>query len=561
MFRSLNHRPAHHLVILTAAAVLTLPGLGRASLWDMDEGLNAEAAREMLESGNWVVPKFSFQLRDAKPALLYWLQAGTYRLFGVNEFAARLPSALAAALAALLSYELARRMFSPAAGLLGGLILISTLTVSQSGRFANPDALLLGCTALTFSCFWAGYAPGRAGEPPRRGWFVPLGATCGLGMLAKGPVGLVLPGATILLFLAWQRQLWTLLDRRLFLGAAAFLLVALPWYAAVSIETRGDFATGFFLKNNFGRYLRPMEDHRGPVYYHAGVLLMGFAPWSALLPVALWYAMRRPAAANTPFSPVRATDPARRLLLCWFAVYLAFFSLSATKLPNYTLPLYPAVALLTGQFLDCWRRGETRPPVWLVTVGLASLPAIGIGTVAALQVLGGGWSIPSLHVTTMENLQRTWWIGLIPILGGLLGLLGLIAGRRRLVIGSFCVTSVLFLSALGLFLADRVDALKATRGLVAEAHTFDRGRDIRLASFQYTQPSLVFYNQREVRPLLNDEQVVEFLNSPLPAYLFVPEPVWNAVAAKHPGLARPTLARKWDLYKQCEIIVVSNQAD
>src|SRR5438552_829748 len=98
----MNHRLVHHVVLLAAAALLTLPGLGAVSLWDMDEGLNAEAAREMLESGNWVVPRFNFQLRDAKPALLYWLQLGAYRAFGVNEFAARLPSAVAAALAALL---------------------------------------------------------------------------------------------------------------------------------------------------------------------------------------------------------------------------------------------------------------------------------------------------------------------------------------------------------------------------------------------------------------------------------------------------------------------------
>src|SRR5438876_5366275 len=98
MYHLLNHRFTHYGLLLATAAILSLPRLGDISLWDMDEGLNAEAAREMYESGNWVVPKFNFQLRDSKPALLYWLQAGCYRLFGVNEFAARFPSVLAAAL-------------------------------------------------------------------------------------------------------------------------------------------------------------------------------------------------------------------------------------------------------------------------------------------------------------------------------------------------------------------------------------------------------------------------------------------------------------------------------
>src|SRR5436853_4132675 len=104
MFPALRSRLPHYALLLAVAAALTLPNLGGPSLWDIDEGLNAEAAREMYESGNWVVPKFNFQLRDAKPALLYWLQVAAYSVFGVNEFAARLPSALAAMFAALAVY-------------------------------------------------------------------------------------------------------------------------------------------------------------------------------------------------------------------------------------------------------------------------------------------------------------------------------------------------------------------------------------------------------------------------------------------------------------------------
>src|SRR6266478_844683 len=106
MFRILLTRIVHYLLLLAVTAALTLPGLGATSLWDIDEGLNAEAAREMLESGDWVVPTFNFKPRTAKPALLYWLQAVAYQKFGVNEFSARLPSVLAAAAAVLLIYEL-----------------------------------------------------------------------------------------------------------------------------------------------------------------------------------------------------------------------------------------------------------------------------------------------------------------------------------------------------------------------------------------------------------------------------------------------------------------------
>src|SRR5947209_18495847 len=176
--------PLGHVLLLTAVtAALTLPNLGAASLWDLDEGLNAEAAREMLESGNWIVPTFNFQLRSSKPALLYWCEALAYRAFGVNEFAARLPSALAGWAAVLSTYFLGRRMFGPAAGFLGALVLASAVQFLLLAHAATPDALLLAATALTFALFWGGYERGHV----RWGR---VGVGLGLATLAKGPVGL-----------------------------------------------------------------------------------------------------------------------------------------------------------------------------------------------------------------------------------------------------------------------------------------------------------------------------------------------------------------------------------
>src|SRR5439155_2834127 len=127
MFQIIS-KPRSHLLILTfVAGLLCFLKLGTPSLWDIDEGNNAEAAREMLVADNWVVPTFNYQLRVDKPALLYWCQILAYRGFGVSEFSARLPSALAALAAVLLTYELGRRLFSAATGLLAGLALGSSL--------------------------------------------------------------------------------------------------------------------------------------------------------------------------------------------------------------------------------------------------------------------------------------------------------------------------------------------------------------------------------------------------------------------------------------------------
>ena len=155
---SLSESRLGHVTILTAIwAVLTLPSLGATSLWDIDEGLNAEAAREMLESGNWIVPTFNFQPRTAKPALLYWLQVAAYRQFGVNEFAARLPSAMAALAVVLLTYELGRRMFGAGTGLIAGIVLVTSIQFSILSHAATPDMLMLAGIMLSFVMFWHGY--------------------------------------------------------------------------------------------------------------------------------------------------------------------------------------------------------------------------------------------------------------------------------------------------------------------------------------------------------------------------------------------------------------------
>src|SRR5208283_32162 len=200
MFRFLDTRPGHYALLLLVTAALFLPRLGAPSLWDIDEGNNAQAANEMFQSGNWIVPTFNFELRTDKPALLYWLQIGGYRLFGINEFAARLPSALAAMLTVLLTYELGAAFFDRRTGLLAGIILASTLLFCGSAHFANPDALLNACTVLTFLLFWQGI---RRGSP---GLLALTGLSMGLGFLAKGPVALVLPMAVTFLFLLWPRQ-------------------------------------------------------------------------------------------------------------------------------------------------------------------------------------------------------------------------------------------------------------------------------------------------------------------------------------------------------------------
>lgn len=551
MFRRLDCRPCHLLLIALVSAALNLPNLGAASLWDIDEGNNAEAAREMDTTGDWVVPKFNGELRVDKPALLYWLQIGAYRAFGVNEFSARLPSALAAVAAALGVYELGRRMFGAGAGLLGGMVFATSLAPTVAGHFANPDALLTACAVWTLHFFWAGFA-GR-GRP----LFVPMGACMGLAMLAKGPVGLLLPLAVAGLFLLWSGRLRCLLDRRLLWGMFAFILVMGPWYAWVATETKAEFLRGFFLTHNVGRALSPMENHRGPLFYYAAVLPLGFLPWSVFLGLCAWYgvkALRRGDATSSPES-----RGAARFLWCWVAVYFAAFSVAATKLPNYILPLYPPLALLTGWVLDRWRRGAIAPRPWALHLSLAGLGLVGVGAALILLVLGGALPAEWVPAAPLRGLRPWAAAGLVPVAGAAAAWWCWRRQRRTAVVGAVVATAALFLGILAAFGSAAVESQKAPRGLVWAMRAAQQEADVRVGCYDYFQPSLVFYCGREVKHLVNGPDVADFLRSPLQVYVFVPASTWENNVRFRVGGPYHLLARRRDVYRNCDVVVVTNR--
>jgi len=567
MLRKLDSRSGHYVLLLAVAAALTLPSLGAHSLWDIDEGLNAEAAREMLVRGDWITPTFNGELRTAKPALLYWLQIVAYLVLGVNEAAARLPSVLAAWASVLLTYELARRMFDPYTGLLAGLVLASAFEFVLLAHAATPDAVLLLFTVLTFYAFWRGAADGG------RTWFVPTGLAAGFAVLAKGPVGVLLPGVIIGLFFAWNAQWRRLADWRLAAGGLAFVLVALPWYVAVSMATRTAFIGDFWGRQNVHRFLQPMEGHGGPLYYHAVGLFVFFAPWSVFLGITLWHALREsrsPRLAGTPGSGAAHDDSAEprvalcgtegyRLLVCWCAAYLAFFSLAATKLPNYVLPMYPALAILTARMLVQWTAGRIRVAAWVATVCGVALALVGVLTALGLAVVGGSVHLPIAGIPTLTGVERWAWLGAIPMAGAALAFACFRRDARVGVTASVTAAAVIFAGGIAAGPPVALDAYKAPRALVTAAGLADGHSEARVASFGWFQPTLVFYVRRDVQKLSDLEGVQSFLAQSRPAYLFVPADLWEQIA---PNVRTPhaEVARRYDLYRRTDVVVVRNQA-
>jgi len=538
------------LVIAIAAAVV-FPHLGTPGLWDDDEGVNAECAREMMEADNWIVPTFNWDLRTAKPIFLYWMLRGSYAAFGVNEFAARLPSALAFILTAVLIYDLARRMFDRTTGFLAAIIGISTLELVKQGRGCTTDALLIAFTTLYFRELYRGMLNGG------RGWFLPCAAASALATLTKGPaVGLLLIFGVVGTWLIWNRDTKRLWDRRMIWASLVWGLIAIPWYAMVTAESHGDWPKGFFLKENLERGTEAMEGHRGPPFYYLIWLCVMLAPWSFYLAVTCWQSAKYcRAAAGENFR-------AYRLLAVWVLVYVAAFTVIATKLPHYIAPVYPAMAILTAAAIVRWMRGEVVWPRWAFAGAVSGLFLTGLLMSLGMLIAGIGdqLGVPRKSMRFFPGLESWAWLGLILMLGSVAMLVFHRRGNRPAAVAAFASATVLFVALAGAFPPLVIDRFKATKELVAETGCRRLDTEVIVASFDYSQPSLTFYAARQVKRLWKAKEVNDFLGSPVPFYLFVKAESWDGPELGEKITAKYRIAaRRYDFYRNREILVITNR--
>jgi 4-amino-4-deoxy-L-arabinose transferase-like glycosyltransferase len=445
-----------------------------------------------------------------------------------------------------------------------------------AARFANPDALLNLLTVLTLALFWFGL-------PSRRGWwFLSLGAASGLAVLAKGPVGLVLPAAVIFLYFLWERRLGVYWDGRWLWTCGVFTLTAVPWYLWVGLETHGDFLKGFLWKHNVERATAAMENHNGFPGFYLVVLLVGTTPWSIFLLASWWFgcwsALRRPMgrfsqwwtqaadrAEQTPSPRDSAADDWRadlpsayRLLLCWIAVYCVFFSIAATKLPNYVLPVIAPCAILIARLLERWQTGAVRLPGWLAHGSVAALFLVGTLMSVGIAIASGLLEVIPMRGTIPE-LQPWAAIGAVPLSAALLGWWFL----RRQQFGGYIVTvavaAIMMLAPLAAYGAMVFNRYKAPAPLVEQAQALRRDEDIRIGCWQMEHlPSLNFYVQRNIDHLEKEQDMESFMRSPLRVYLFLPRKEWDRLQPSLNGLGR-LVAQHHDMYHREEIVVVTNR--
>jgi len=503
------------------------------------------------------VPRFNAAVWCEKPPLMFWLMIGSFKALGVSEFAARLPAALLAIGTALATYHLARRLFSANVGFLAGLVVTSNIIFTVSARAATVDSALTFITALVMLLFAIGCRVGQdrgasAGPPVAKNggptsWLIAaaIGVLLGLAILAKGPIGFLLPVAVIGLFLLvmnprnFLRAIWSMRPLTV-LSAAA--IVAIPWFVLVALKTDGVWVEQFFKKYNARPFSQPFLGHSGPFYYHFVVVLIGLFPWSVFL---------GPTVANT-WRAIRARGrdmPSYLFIVCWIGVFFGFWSICSTKLPHYVLPAYPALAILTACFLDAWLQWSEAAPRYVMPTATAIFLTVGVLMLAVLPWITARYA-PGEQIVALTGLA------LVP--GGMAAMYLLIRGRRPLYLAAIAASSVMFIVTLFAWAALRIDGHQHSRPLLAAVRG-DCPSAPQIAGYKYCDASTVYYADGPVAEIYEGDKLRQFVQqSPYP-YIITTGDGFSDMEAQMPGQWR-TVARRPRFLSRGEIVVVAPRA-
>ncbi|WP_075184653.1 ArnT family glycosyltransferase [Teredinibacter haidensis] len=308
------------LALYACIALSFFLGLGSVPLFDLDEGAFTEATREMLESGIFSATYLDGEPRYDKPIFFYWLQASSVSVFGFNEWAFRLPSALMACLWTFAVFSFVREFVGRTRGLIAALFLVNSLWIALISRAAIADATLNVFLCMAIFDIW------RYTKYQKTSLVLRIYLWMALATLTKGPVGVVVPLLTSLIFFITSR-----VDKKLYLaylnplGWLVYIGTVAPWVIAVYMEQGNGFFEGFIVEHNLKRFSATRESHGGTIFYYLLTLPLIVLPYTGLLAGV--------------FKPIKQqlSDPLSRYLLIWFAVFFVIFSLSKTQLPHYIL--------------------------------------------------------------------------------------------------------------------------------------------------------------------------------------------------------------------------------
>lgn len=518
------------LIIISSVAFLW--NLGSIGLLDKTEPMFVEAARQMVVTGDWITPHWNGETRFDKPPLVYWLMAIAFKIIGVNEWAARLPSALAAIAFTVLGFYTLRYFGFPrpiensskipnsdrklwvSAWIGAGIIALNPAWIAW-GRTGVSDMLLASNFGMALLAFFIGYAK----EKGKKGvWYFAFYVFVALAILAKGPVGLILPGLIISAFLLYLGKFREVIrEMRLVRGFLIIAAIAIPWFILVTLANGKAYIDTFFGYHNLQRFTSVVSDHPGPWYYFLPVVLVGLAPWSIYLPVAIarlrfW---ERDLWKSTP----RFTHLGL-FALFWFVCVLGFFSISVTKLPSYVLPLMPAGAILITLFwcdrisFGIPKQGSKRNSgLFLSAVfNIVFLLILAAGTFLSPKLIGYDPDVPQLR-QALERSSLPTLSGVIWSAAAVVSLFLLLQRQRWRWLWSTNLAAMLaftiFVAPPAALLMDKQRQLPVRQISALVTKVRKPGEELIMIGF--IRPSLVYYTKR----------TVNFIKTPREAFAYI----------------------------------------
>ncbi len=429
------------LLLVIALAVIWFVPLGWRHLLPSDEGRYAEMAREMFLTGDWITPRYNGYKYFEKPPLQTWLNALTFAWFGIGEWQARLYTALTGFAGVLLIGYTGARVFNAATGVFAAIVLATSPYWNLMGHFNTLDMGLSFWMELTLCALLLAQRPNLPTGQVRL-WMWVCWASMAFAALSKGLVGLILPGAVLVLYTLIARD-WAIWKRlHLIGGLILFFAIATPWFVLVQ-QRNPEFLNFFFIVQQFQRYLTPEQNRPGPFYYFVPVILVGFLPWLSVSVQSLRHALRLPRQPNG-FSPVI-------MLLVWTGFIFLFFSASHSKLISYTLPVAPALAMVIGLYLPLVTAHQLRRHLagYALFLIVAAFVALFMGRFGdarnptELYVAYRTWVLAALGTAFVLTLAAMWLnrhsragiVGATAMFGAAWLLLGTIAGTGHDVFG------------------------------------------------------------------------------------------------------------------------------
>ena len=483
------------LTLVAISSLTFLLGVGRPAITDSDEGFYAEAAREMVATGDWLTPHFNHEDRWQKPVLYYWLTAATFLVTGPSESAARWWSALSGVALVILTWAIARRLTErDDVAWLAGAITATCYGYFAMARLALPD---LPLTLLITLAIWSAL---------ERRWAVG-GIAIGLGLLMKGPVALVVPGLVLAPIWWRERKAGAVSGRNVLTATTIAALIAVPWYGAMTAEYGIAYLQSFLIGDNLERFATDRFNEPRAIWFYIPIVVGGMLPWSMYLLALPWPSVHRVIRGRRTL-----TDVEWRLLL-WASVPLLFFTLSIGKQPRYILPILPPLAILLARSIttriartDSSTGGGLAPATWATTalylvlaILLYRASPMLIGTHAALTTTAVALFVVSAGALASVAIARRW--------------------HRLPAVASICAAALLLSMQFGALAGRRPEPVEQVATMVRQ----HRNAEQPVGTYRVFIRNLIFYTRFKQQDLYDEGRALDFLQSSEPVLLVVRE--------------------------------------